>query len=108
MNELIDQVIPVDKVIADARAFLAECEWKLEIGDTLVDLPENIELRIRSRAYIAATAPNVFIGDNFEVAIMLGCDDTGSNWVPIHGHLVLYYDLNGNFVSEDRYAPNDG
>ena len=103
MNELLNEVVPIDKVIADARRFLTECGWLLEIEGQVIPLPKDLELRVQTRAYISASAPDVFLGDHFEAVVLLGCNHVGSNWIAEHGYLKLYFDLGGQFVSEDRF-----
>lgn len=104
MREL-DTIIPIEKIIRTAHDFLLECDWKLEINESLVCLPENLELVVQTRAYIEANAPDIFIGSHFEAIVFLGRSIVGNNWLPIHGYLKLYFDLEGNYISEDRFAP---
>mgnify|MGYP000521135488 CR=1 FL=1 len=37
---MIDQIIPIEKVLADAKAFLDECGWELEIEDSMITIPK--------------------------------------------------------------------
>lgn len=101
---MIDRVIPQARVLVEARKFLAECGWELEIGDSRVEIPVNTELRVQTRAYVVADAPDVLLGNHYEAVVLLGCEKVGENWRPQFGYLKMYFDERGNFVTEDRYA----
>jgi len=96
---MIDEIIPMEKVLADGRAFLDECEWELEIEDSMITIPKGTDLQVQTRAYILANAPDIFLGDHYEAVLLLGSEE----WSPIYGYLKMYYDLQGNFISEDRF-----
>jgi hypothetical protein len=98
----LDAVIPAEKVIQVARQFLQSCSWSLELGDTVVDLPPDLELVLQSRAYVSAEAPDIFLGNHYEAVVLLGREIIGNNWVPLFGSLRLYFNLEGQFISEDR------
>ncbi|MCM8525900.1 MAG: hypothetical protein NE327_05245 [Lentisphaeraceae bacterium] len=100
----IDLVIPDQKVIKDVRAFLEHCDWQLEIEEQIKLLPKNIKLEIQTKAFIKAKAPDIFLGDHYEVVVFLGCIKSKENWIPEYGYIKLYYDLNGVYISEDRYS----
>jgi hypothetical protein len=99
----IDDVIPCKKVLADVRAFLSGCDWMLEIDDALIRIPHDADLRVQTRAYVVADAPDIILGDHFEAVVILGCRVDGENWVADYGYLKLYYNTNGEFLTEDRY-----
>jgi hypothetical protein len=99
----IDTIIPIEKVIADTKRFLEECKWVLEIDEHIFELPHDLELVVQTRAFIKANAPDIFLGDHFEAVVLLGREIIDSNWIPIFGHLRLHYDLEGKFISEDRF-----
>lgn len=99
----IEKILPTSKVITDIKIFLNECNWEIEIADELIKIPINTDIRIQTRAFVLADAPDIFIGNHYEVVGILGCEVVGDNWNAKYGYLKMYYDLNGNFISEDRY-----
>ena len=101
----LDSIIPCARVLDEARGFLQECHWSLEIDDQIVVMPPDLELVVRSRAFIAAEAPDIFLGDHYEAVVFLGREILGRNWLPKYGYLKLYFSREGRFVSEDHYAP---
>ncbi len=101
----IEKSIPIHKVTNDIKGFLDECGWEIEIDDNFIKIPRDAKIKIQTRAYIIADAPDIFIGDHFEAVVILGCEELGENWISKYGYIKMYYDLNGNFVSEDRYPP---
>jgi len=60
INDFIDQVIPIDKVKMDVVLFLIGCKYQLEIDESFIILPKNIDLRVQTRAYIKADTPDIF------------------------------------------------
>jgi|GEM_PF-2653142 len=106
---MFDDVIPREKILSDARSFLDQCNWELEIGESVwVRIPRNTELRVRTRAFIEADAPDIFLDDHFEAVVILGCEEEQEHWWAKYGLLKLYYDHNGQFASEDRYPAPAG
>lgn len=95
-----DIVIPKAKVIANALAFLEKCGFTLEIEEgKWVDIPRTIELVLWRRSY--TTYDDGITGWNhYEAEVMLGRLD-GSE-CPDLGYLRLYFNLEGEFVTEDR------
>ena len=104
----IDEIIPNQKVIEDASQFLNECNWKLEIEEKVLSIPKDVELRIQTKAYIQAIAPNIFLGNHYEAVVIIGCDIKSEHWIAKYGYLKMYYDLKGVFISEDRYHKFSG
>ena len=100
----IDSVIPREKVLQEAHRFLESCSWTIKIADEIVTLPSDLELVIQTRAFISAEAPDIFLGDHYEAVVMLGREITDRNWIPLHGYLKLYFNLEGQFVTEDRFS----
>ncbi len=100
----IDNIIPIEKVLSDAKLFLNECGYALEIGDELIRLPIDINLEVQTRAYIMANAPDIFLGNHYEAVILLEVEKNDKNWISKYGYLKLYYDESGKFISEDRYT----
>jgi len=82
----MDQIIPIAKVLVDAKALLDDCEWELEIEGSMLTIPKDTEIQVQTRAHILANAPDIFLGDHYEAVVLLGCDD----WSPIYGYLKLY------------------
>jgi biotin synthase-like enzyme len=99
----IEAILPKEKVIQQAKSFLEGCGWKLEINSTMVSIPEDTELSIRSRAYIKADAEDVFLGDHYEAVVLLGIESIEEYKQAKYGVLRMYFNLEGRFVSEDRY-----
>ena len=60
---------------------------------------------VASRAYVKAHAPDIFLGDHYEAVVYLAPEVLGDNWLATAGTLKLYFNLDGDFVSEDRYPP---
>jgi hypothetical protein len=100
----IENVIPKEKVIEEAQTFLARCGWELEVNEDLVRIPPNVELCVRSRAFIKADLPDVFLGDHYEATVLIGCEEVNDNICAEYAVLKLYFDESGHFVSEDRYS----
>lgn len=66
MRQEIDRVISIEHVLAEARAFLNDCHWKLEISDSIVKIPKDAALAVRSRAYIITETPDIGFGDHYQ------------------------------------------
>ena len=102
----LDAKIPEAAVLASVMAFLEEADWKLEFHDGEArTIPRQPEPLVASRAFVKAHVPDIFLGDHYEAVVYLGAERVGDNWVPTAGTLKLYFDRDGNFVSEDRHAP---
>lgn len=100
----VETALPVASVLKQAAAFLAKCGWKLEIEDVVVEIPTDTELIVRSRAFIKAELEGqIFLGDHFEAVVLLGKVMIGGNIRAQYGVLNMYFNLEGHFVSEDRY-----
>ena len=103
MIQHLDTALSVSKVLEQAQAFLERCGWKLEIGSEVIEIPKNVELVVRSRAFVKADLKDVFIGDHFEAVVLLGEVLIYENVRAKFGVLRMYFNLDGQFVSEDRY-----
>jgi hypothetical protein len=99
----IDAILPKEKVIKRAQLFLDSCDWSLEIGASLVSIPKDTQICVRSRAFIKADAEDVFLGDHYEAVVLIGIESIGELQRAKHGVLRMYFNLDGEFVSEDRY-----
>jgi len=52
--------------------------------------------------------PQIFFKRNhYEAVVIIGCEKTSDNWNAKFGYLKMYYDLEGHFISEDRF-PKSG
>ena len=100
---LLDVVLPVSSVLEQAAAFLRSCDWALEIEGEQINIPAGVELLVRSRAFIKAELDDVFLADHFEAVILLGSVRVGGNVRARYGVLRMYFNPEGQFVSEDRY-----
>lgn len=105
MKTKIDGLIPIEKIIADTKNLLDEANWKIEIDDNIHNIPRDTKIKVQTRALIMANAPDILLGDHFEAVVILGCEELGNNWFSKYGYIKMYYDLDGNFVTEDRYPP---
>ncbi|MCA1566208.1 MAG: hypothetical protein LC803_11335 [Acidobacteria bacterium] len=104
MIEHVEAALPVASILKQAAAFLAECGWKLEIEDVVVEIPTDTELIVRSRAFIKAELEaRIFLDDHFEAVVLLGKVMIGESTRAKYGVLKMYFNLEGQFVSEDRY-----
>jgi hypothetical protein len=106
----IDAVIPESAVSEAAIRFLDSAEWELEFdGMGMVTIPREPRPIVASRAYIKPHAHGGF-GDHYEAIVYLGPEAwltntaTHQNWTPRSGVLRLYFNLNGRFITEDRYS----
>jgi hypothetical protein len=98
----IEAIIPKEKIIQVVREFLHSCDWQLEIDEEMIPIPQDAEIRVRSRAFIKADIEDaIFLGDHYEAAALIGIDE--GFHAPKYGILKLYFNLKGEFVSEDRY-----
>jgi hypothetical protein len=122
----IDEVLPVAGVISQARDFLTECGWQLEVGwkvqvdedgieefpeldndeENFITIPEDVELRVRSRAFIKADTEDLFLDDHYEAVVLVGVKPVGDYDRAKYAVLRMYFNLEGQFVSEDRYNPH--
>jgi hypothetical protein len=100
----IERVIPKTKVLAVTANFLEECGWRLEIEDQMVNLPNDLELYVQSRAFVKADGPDVFLGNHYEAVVYLGYEEDEDNVIPQYGILKMYFNQAGEFVSEDRHS----
>jgi hypothetical protein len=99
----IEAILPREKVQQEARSFLETCGWSLEIGEKLISIPRETELGVRSRAFIRADAEDVFLEDHYEAVVIIGIESLGEHQRAKYGVLRMYFNLNGEFISEDRY-----
>jgi hypothetical protein len=100
----IDTVLPVSSVLEQAATFLERCGCALEIEDEIINIPQDEELLVRSRASIKADTPGVFVGDPFEAVVLLGREVTGEYSHAKYGVIKMYFYLDGQFVSEDKHG----
>lgn len=107
MIKHLDIVLPISSILAHTRAFLESCGWKLEIDNEVIEIPKNVEVVVRSRAFIKAELDDVFLDDHFEAVVVVGKEDIGDNVCACYGVLRMYFNLDGQFVSEDRYNQYD-
>jgi hypothetical protein len=103
LQHTIDMLLPVAHVRASAHAFLATCNWQLEIDEEMVTIPHDAELCVRSRAFVKADVGDVFLDDHFEAVVLIGKVQLGPNVGATYGVLRLYFNAAGQFISEDRY-----
>ena len=96
-------MLPVQHVLEQAYAFLTECGWQLEIDEEFVSIPRDVELCVRSRAFIKADVGDVFLADHFEAVVLIGKEVIGRNIGATYGILRMYFNHEGHFESEDRY-----
>jgi hypothetical protein len=70
----------------------------------MILIPQNVDILVRSRAFIKADIEHaVFLDDHYEAVVLIGVDDQA----PYHakyGILKLYFNMEGTFISEDRYS----
>jgi hypothetical protein len=104
MRSQLDTVLPPELVLRTAREFLVSCDWQLELDEDLLAIPPESQLLIRSRAFIAGELDDVFLGDHLEAVVLVGVDDSIPNLAK-YAQLKLYFTMDGQFVSEDRYSP---
>ena len=106
MRAALDQVIPISRVLRDTSAILKECDWELEIGKAVVQIPRTTDFHVRSRMFIGAEDPQISLGDHFQALVMLGGDLTDAKWHPRFGYLKIHYNMSGEFISAtaDDYA----
>lgn len=104
MTKHVESALPVASVLKQAADFLARCGWELEIEEDVVEIPEDTELIVRSRAFIKADIEGqLFLDDHFEAVVLIGKVVLGENIRAKYGVLRMYFNLEGHFVSEDRY-----
>jgi hypothetical protein len=99
----IEAILPKEKVIRHAESFLDSCGWNLEVGESLVSIPKEAHLSVRSRAFIKADADDVFLDDHYEAVVLIGSESIGEHRRAKYCVLKMYFNLNGEFVSEDRH-----
>ena len=101
-----DDVIPVQAILAAVIEFLDSADWRLEFeGAGVVTIPREPRPVVASRAYVEAHTTDVFLGNHYEAVVYLGPETQGDYCVPSFGMLKMYFDMQGRFVSEDRFAP---
>lgn len=104
MIKHVEAALPVTSVLKQAAAFLAKCGWKLEIEGVVVEIPTDTELIVRSRAFIKAELEGqIILDDHFEAVVLLGRVMIGENIRAKYGVVRMYFNLEGQFVTEDRY-----
>jgi hypothetical protein len=103
MIQYLDTALPISSVLAQTHAFLERCYWKLEIDNEIIEITKNVELVVHSRAFVKADLDDLFLGDHFEAVVLLGQEIVGENVCARYGVLRMYFNLDGQFVSEDRY-----
>jgi hypothetical protein len=100
-SRLIDGILPREKVVQAAEAFLDSCGWRLEIDERIISIPKGTQLHVRSRAFIKADADGVFLDDHYEAVVLIGLVQRVKH--AKYGILRMYFNLKGQFISEDRY-----
>ncbi len=104
----IDAKIPETAVLAAVTAFLEGADWRLEFDEgPALAIPRQPAPVVASRAYVKAHAPDIFLGGHYEAVVYLAPEVLGDNWLATAGTLKLYFNLDGDFVSEDRYPPHN-
>ncbi|HLL14003.1 MAG TPA: hypothetical protein VK388_02885 [Pyrinomonadaceae bacterium] len=104
MIKHVEAALPVPSVLKQAAEFLSKCGWKLEIEETIIEIPKDTELIVRSRAFIKAEIEGqLFLDDHFEAVVLIGKVVIGEHIRAKYGVLRMYFNLEGHFVSEDRY-----
>lgn len=103
MIQHLDMALPISSILAQTRTLLESCDWKLEIDNEIIEISKNVELVVRSRAFIKAELDDIFSGDHFEAVVLLGKEVVGEIVCARYGILRMYFNLDGQFVSEDRY-----
>ncbi len=100
----IEAIITREKVIQAAKDFLSTCEWSLEIDEVMILIPQDVEILVRSRAFIKADIEHVvFLDDHYEAVVLIGIDNENPHCAK-YGILKMYFNLEGKFISEDRYS----
>ena len=89
-------------VLGVARQFLTLCGWSLEVGDGIIEVPMDAELRVISWALIFSQDG---FGDHAVAIVYLGLDKPPRHDLPLHGVLRLYLNADGQMITEDRYSP---
>ena len=103
MIKHVEAALPVTSVLKQAAAFLTKCGWELEIENVVVGIPTDTELIVRSRAFIKAELEGqIFLDDHFEAVVLIGRVMIGERIRAQYGVLKMYFNLEGQFVSEDR------
>ena len=104
VERFLDSVLPITHVVEEAEFFLDSCNWQLVIGNEVVSISTDAELVVRSRAFIKADLRGqVFLDDHFEAVVLIGKLVINDQVRAKYGVLRMYFNLNGQFVSEDRY-----
>lgn len=102
----LDKVIPEDAVLATSIEYLDQANWTLEFdGLGSLEVPKSPPPVVATRAFVKAHVNDIFLSDHFEAVVYLEPERIGQNVVPKSGALKLYFDLDGRFVSEDRFQP---
>lgn len=83
----LDAVLPIPRVLEQVRKFLGICDWKLEIDNEVIEIPQNAELTIRSRAFIKADLEDALLGDHYEAIVLLGKEFAGDEVCARYGVL---------------------
>ena len=99
----IEAMLPKEKVIQQTLSFLNSCGWRLEIDESLISIPKEAQIYVRSRAFIRADSEEVFLGDHYEAVVLIGVETIGEHQRAKYVVLRMYFNLNGEYVSEDRY-----
>jgi hypothetical protein len=100
----IEAIISREKVIQAAKDYLSTCEWSLEIDEAMALIPQDVDIIVRSRAFIKADVEHaVFLDDHYEAVVLIGIDNQTPHCAK-YGILKMYFNLEGKFISEDRYS----
>ena len=83
-------------------SLLDRCGWELEIDESLTSIPRETPIGVRSRAFIKADAADIFLGDHYGAVVLLGIEAIGEYQRAKYGVLRMYFNAEGDFVSEDR------
>jgi hypothetical protein len=100
----IEAIISREKVIQVAKDFLSTCKWSLEIDEAMILIPQDVDILVRSRAFIKADIEHaVFLDDHYEAVVLISVDDQALYYAK-YGIIKLYFNMEGTFISEDRYS----
>lgn len=104
--EELDARLPVTVVMAAALDLLDHSGWKMEFeGFGTITVPRRPAPLMVSRAFVREEFEGFAFGDHFEAGIALDPLVTPEGLEARAGFLKLYFDLDGQLISEDKFPP---
>ncbi|WP_299489160.1 hypothetical protein [Acaryochloris sp. IP29b_bin.137] len=102
LANLLNQIIPDDKILADLREIVDDGNNKVELNDTWIEIPNKIQIDIVTKAYFLESFPNIRFG---VFKVLLALDGFNQDLHGFHSAGIcfstMFYDQEVKLISLD-------